>query len=262
MNTRAPVQCPTFPGLRYIGFGLVANLAPVNLRNGSLQNVLNCLSICLAVLVLRRLRRHLKRFRPLLVRWLLLFLLPLLLSLPLGMQLCLLPLGRRLCLLPLGSRLCLWLRACVAGFCWTLWGSPGPGPSVAIPQYLNGGSVTINMDWVRQHLSIVVGILVNHDCLALWPDICAELSAQNTRALQAGRFPEPWLLSRAGRPAVLLVVATSVRTYIDSDLWRNSDVHRFIHRFNRLKALAPVSASPAVSVSGGHSSLLALFPSC
>jgi hypothetical protein len=85
------------------------------------------------------------------------------------------------------------------------------GPSLATPVYALDGDVTINFAWVRQHLPIVVEVLVTNDCLALWPDICAELSAKYAQTLEAGRFPESWLLSRAGRTAALLVAEEFVR---------------------------------------------------
>jgi hypothetical protein len=49
-------------------------------------------------------------------------------------------------------------------------------PSLVTPLYSTHGDVTTIYDWVRQHLPIVVDVVVTNDCLALWPDICAELS--------------------------------------------------------------------------------------
>jgi hypothetical protein len=57
-----------------------------------------------------------------------------------------------------------------------------PGPPVVIPPYLDGESVTINFSWVRQHHPLVVDVLASHDCLSLWRDICAELSAKYAQA--------------------------------------------------------------------------------
>jgi Retrotransposon gag protein len=114
---------------------------------------------------------------------------------------------------------------------------------VVIPPYLADGDVTINFSWVRRHHPLVVDVLVFDDCQSLWPDICAELSAKYAPALEAGRFPEHWLLSPAGRTAVYLVVEALVQAYKASELCAVT---------SRLRAMVQVSAPPAVSVPVGH----------
>jgi hypothetical protein len=118
-----------------------------------------------------------------------------------------------------------------------------PGPPGVHSAYLDDGSVTINFSWVRQHHPLVVDVLASHDCLSLWPDICAELSAKYAPALEAGRFPERWLLSPAGRTAIFLVVEELVQAYKASELCAVT---------SRLRAMVQVSAPPAVSVPVGH----------
>jgi hypothetical protein len=61
--------------------------------------------------------------------------------------------------------------------------------------------------------------------------------------LEAGRYPEHWLLSPAGQTAVLLVVEAAVRAYIGSELCAVT---------SRLKAMAQASAPPAVSLPVRH----------
>jgi hypothetical protein len=118
-----------------------------------------------------------------------------------------------------------------------------PGPPGVHSPYFDDGSDTINFSWVRQHHPLVVDVLVSHDCPSLWPDICAELSAKYSPALEAGRFSERWLLSPAGQTALLLVVEAMVGAFLGSEL-------RAV--ISRLQAMVQVSAPPAVSVPVGH----------
>jgi hypothetical protein len=178
MNARAPVLCPTLPGhSSTLVSDWLRTLRLCNICNGSLHNFLNYPWICAGVLALRRWRRLLTSASSVAppVPPVPASAAPVAASGHAPLSAASGQLSLSLAPVP-GSLLSAGPSGVLRGPSLPDFLRP-PGPSVAIPPYLNDGSVTLNFDWVRQHLPLVIDVLVNHHSLALWPDICAELSA-------------------------------------------------------------------------------------